>query len=777
MTDWLAFLKIALPPCDRTAVPDSALQALVRHAAAVRAEVPWGASIPEDVFLPYVLFPRVNTESPSYYHGPLWSLLRPRILGKTMEAAVQAVNLWCAESAEYRSTDDRTNSPLDMLRLTWGRCGEESVLLVSALRACGIPARQVYAPWWSHCDDNHAWVEAWVDGTWRYLGACEPEPVLDSGWFTSAASRAMLVHTRAWGLAPAGEEICGTEFGAGIINRTAAYAQTAELTVLVQAGGKPVPGLTVRFELANLAALRPIHSARTGADGAARLRLGLGSLRVHVTDGTRFLARTCTLAADQTLCLDWSEASDRADGETFTQRPPRETRIQPAAVSPEAEARHAAQLRACAAALAKKRAAFSEENPYLKKACGNAAAIRAFLADAAFPQADKTALLDTLREKDFGDATLEMLADALSCALPYRDRCPAEVWQHGVLAPRAANEKLLPVRASLRDWFRADPPNTALDLWNRLREQIRVYPDRDFCTPDLRRVLETGACAAPTLDALFVACARALGFAARLNPATQVKEIWDGAWRPLLPETAQTGNLRLVNASADALSGGTDFGLERLEGGLWTPLELDGTVLSEALTLTLPAGIYRLVCLTRMADGSVDGALTPVSVTAGETASLPVRCPPHRLPRDLRPVPLPELAAADGPVLAACAGKPALIALLAPSEEPSVHFLNELREAAEAANAAGIALRLLHLPEADPARIRAAAAPYADAQILTLPDAAALLPWREALHAGELRLPFALAVNRAGEGLFALTNYRVGSVRTLLDILKTEEST
>ena len=60
-----------------------------------------------------------------------------------------------------------------------GRCGEESTLAVSAMRSVGIPARQCYVPRWAHCDDNHAWVEVWADGDWHYLGACEPEPVLD----------------------------------------------------------------------------------------------------------------------------------------------------------------------------------------------------------------------------------------------------------------------------------------------------------------------------------------------------------------------------------------------------------------------------------------------------------------------------------------------------------------------------------------------------------------------------------------------------------------------
>ena len=126
-------------------------------------------------------------------------------------------------------------------------------------------------------------------------------------------------------------------------------------------------------------------------------------------------------------------------------------------------------------------------------------------------------------------------------------------------------------------------------------------------------------------------------------------------------------------------------------------------------------------------------------------------------------------------MLASIAGRPALIALLAPSEEPSVHFLNELTAHAETANALGAALRILCLPGADADRIRPAAARFSDSRILTLPDAAALLPWRRALHAGELRLPFAAAVDRAGRGVFAITNYQVGAVRTLLDLLRQTE--
>lgn len=771
MTDELSFLRAALPECDRVTVSGQALRDVVRHCDAVRAMVPWGASIPEDVFRAYVLVPRVNTEFPSAYHGPLWAALRDRISGLSMEAAVQAVNLWCAEGVEYAASDDRTNGPLDTLRRTRGRCGEESVLLVSALRACCIPARQIYVPRWSHCDDNHAWVEAWVDGSWRCLGACEPEPCLDSGWFIPAASRAMLVHTKVWGPAPVGDEVCGAEFGAQIVNRTAAYAKTAVLTVLAAAHGKPLAGLTVRFELANLGAFRPIHVAQTDADGTVRLTLGLGDLRVHLTDGDRFLARSVALRADAALTFDWSEASGVIPAEDFLQRPAQETRLRPAPASPEVRTEHADKLRACAAALAAKRANFYEKPEYLALACGNSMEIRAFLADTRFSGADKAALLDTLREKDFADVTAAALVDYLCVALPFRGRYPDAIWRSGVLAPRVANEKLLPIRQALRNMFRADPPDSPAALWDRLRERIEVLPGRDPCIPDLRGVLRAGRCTAETLDVLFAACARALGFAARLNPLTGCKEVWDGGWKALNPEAAPTGTLRLENPGGAPLTGGVDFGLERLENGRFVPLALDGLRLCDAHSLTLPAGDYRLIALTRRTDGTVDGRLRPVRVQAGAETAAPVLCPPKRLPEGLRPVSLPEIETSDGPLLSGLRGRRAIVALLAPAEEPSAHFLNELREASER----DAAVRVLLLPGADAARVRAALADWPDAGVLTLAEASALLSWREALHAGEPRLPFAAAVDRAGRGIFAVTNHQVGAVRTLLDLLRQTE--
>ena len=154
-----------------------------------RNEMPWGKNIPQREWLHFVLPVRVNNEALDSSRSVFYRELAPRIKNMTMEQAALEINHWAHEKATYRPSDSRTSSPLATVRTTFGRCGEESTLGVAAMRAAGIPARQVYTPRWAHTDDNHAWVEVWVDNKWRFLGACEPEPVLDLGWFNAPASQ------------------------------------------------------------------------------------------------------------------------------------------------------------------------------------------------------------------------------------------------------------------------------------------------------------------------------------------------------------------------------------------------------------------------------------------------------------------------------------------------------------------------------------------------------------------------------------------------------------
>ena len=152
----------------------------------------------------------------------------------------------------YRPSDARTSSPLASVKTAYGRCGEESTFTVAALRSVGIPARQVYTPRWAHTDDNHAWVEAWADGEWYFFGACEPEPVLNLGWFNAPASRGMLMHTKVFGRYNGPEEIMLETPNYTEINVIGNYAPTAKAVVTVtDANGKPVSGAKVDFKVYN----------------------------------------------------------------------------------------------------------------------------------------------------------------------------------------------------------------------------------------------------------------------------------------------------------------------------------------------------------------------------------------------------------------------------------------------------------------------------------------------------------------------------------------------
>ena len=236
----------------------------IRLSFKIREASSWGKNIPEDIFRHFVLPIRVNNEnldnSREYFQKELW----PRVKHLPMQDAVLETNHWCHEKATYTPSDSRTSSPLATIKTAYGRCGEESTLLVAALRAIGIPARQVYTPRWAHTDDNHAWVEAWVDGKWCFLGACEPEPVLNLGWFNSPASRGMLMHTKVFGSYNGKEEKMIQTANYTEINIIGNYADKSSVTVTVKDGnGNAIEGANVEFKLYNYAEFFTVYKQKS----------------------------------------------------------------------------------------------------------------------------------------------------------------------------------------------------------------------------------------------------------------------------------------------------------------------------------------------------------------------------------------------------------------------------------------------------------------------------------------------------------------------------------
>ncbi len=771
----MQFLYAYLPLSDVLTFSPEQLEGEVTAALRAKRELPYGASVPMDLFLNYVLMPRVNNEHLDGSRRTLQEVLWPRVQGKTMEAAALEVNYWCLEHATYHPSDDRTLGPLAVMRSTLGRCGEESTFTVAALRSVGIPARQCYVPWWSHCDDNHAWVELWAEGGWHYLGACEPEPVLDKGWFTAAASRAMVVHSRA--LSPLTRETGVVERTCrrALIHSTERYASCVTLTVQVLDHGMPAPRVEVQFQLINYSRCVPVYETTTDEHGRAVFSTGKGGLLLQIRAGDRLLTRPVDTRREIAVTVDLIGAETPAEKhgrvELFDLTPPDE-RVIGERPDPE-QAAHSRRLEACDAARGACIRGFSADRPPEWK--GNWPELEQFLKNNEFSQEVKEELLSTLRPKDFLDCTAEMLRDTLACALPYRAKFPPELYRSCVLAPRVANEMLLPVRSAIRAQVQGDFQN-GWEVLDWLRQRVQVADDGEMSglVPDCAKALAHGCINQSAFGVLFVTVCRTVGIPARQNPNTLAYE-WldaDGAHPIDGPEDRRLVPLKLKNAGSQPLPYRERFTLARFCRERYEPLAYEGLTLEDTLTLWVPAGAYLLTVTTRQIDGTISARLCYVTVE--RETELSVLPPEDQTADRIRQVPLhlPE-----GPIRAGLQGASGrcMALFVEPGKEPTEHLLQELLDCRAAYGNYGVRLFVSADADRQNPTLRRVLEALPHAVLLTADDPAGLQALRQVMGVGDGRLPFALALDDRGRGLYACANYNIHTARTLLNIQKLSE--
>lgn len=269
-----------------------------------KSEMPWSEEIPEDIFLHYVLPCRVNNENLDSFRIVYYDEIINRTRGKDLLQAALEINHWCHEKVSYQPADSRTSSPMNTILSARGRCGEESTFTVAALRTAGIPARQVYTPRWAHTDDNHAWVEIWLKGNWYYMGACEPEPVPDRGWFTEPARRAMLVNTKSFGASFGNENSINIHKNYTEVNNLSKYAVTKRIFVKVLArDGAPLNNAKVEYQLYNYAEFYPLATVPTDKNGISQFETGLGDLLIWAYKNEDFNFKKISVRETDTLIL------------------------------------------------------------------------------------------------------------------------------------------------------------------------------------------------------------------------------------------------------------------------------------------------------------------------------------------------------------------------------------------------------------------------------------------------------------------------------------------
>ena len=187
-----AFLIANMPGRDLVALKADLLIANIHWAYQALQELPWGKSIPHDIFLNDVLpYASINERRDDWRRDFYQRFISIAKASGSIDQAVYALNkdVFNTFKVSYnpilRPKPDQ--SPYETIQAHYASCTGLSVLLIDALRSVGIPARIAAIAMWPDASGNHTWVEIW-DGQWHYIGAAEPTS-LDHTWFTSKAAQ------------------------------------------------------------------------------------------------------------------------------------------------------------------------------------------------------------------------------------------------------------------------------------------------------------------------------------------------------------------------------------------------------------------------------------------------------------------------------------------------------------------------------------------------------------------------------------------------------------
>ena len=647
----LEFLYAYMPVADVTDYTTAFYLDNVKAAFKAREEMPWGRTVPELLFRHFVMPIRVNNENLDNARIVLYDELKKRVEGLSMTEAILELNHWCHEHVTYQPSNARTLSPLACMKTAIGRCGEESTFTVAVLRTLGIPARQVYTPRWAHTDDNHAWVEAWADGQWHFLGACEPEPVLNLGWFNLPASRAMLMHTKAFGNYRGPEEVMLRTNNYTEINLIGNYAPTARIDfMVVDAAGKAVDKAKVEFKIYNYAEYYTAVNKFTDNRGRTFLTAGVGDMMVWASKNGAYGFAKASFGKDKSITIRLTRSA-RTDAKNMVGAldstnivPPVESAKLPEVSPEQAEANKLRlvkedSIRHAYEATFYKPKKDGKVGTFLKKARGNWQTIYQFINSHTDRMDRALDLLATLPDKDLQDISLDILEDHFNA-------------QSDQLSPRVEDEMIIaPFKQSFQEAFnkgladsmRVDP--TVLVDWTK--HNIKLNPDtkalRIAQTP--MGVWRSRLTDTRSRDIFFVSMARSLGIESRKDAVTgKVQYKRDSVWVDVDFDNAQqqvtpTGRLKLTYTAVPLLPSDpkyySHFSLSKIVDGQARLLNFEegdgndneGTTWANTFKngYDLDAGTYLLVTGTRLANGGVLATHRFFNIAAGKTTEVALK--------------------------------------------------------------------------------------------------------------------------------------------------------
>ncbi|MDP1622241.1 MAG: transglutaminase domain-containing protein [Bacteroidales bacterium] len=680
----------------------------IRSSFAARDTFAWGKTIPENLFRHFVLPIRVNNENLDSSRWVFFTELKDRIKGLSMKDAVLEINHWCHEKVSYRASDSRTSSPLASVKTAFGRCGEESTFTVAALRSVGIPARQCYTPRWAHSDDNHAWVEVWVDGKWHFIGACEPDVDLDMGWFAGPVKRAMLVNTTVFGDYDGPEDVLQKDPLFTKINILKNYAPVKKVvTRVTDTLSRTADSAVVEFQLYNYAEFYPLFRTVTGKDGFCSFKTGYGDLLVWAAKDGRYGFQKFDGRTADTVIIKL----DREPGQTydidFDMVPPAEpeaTTILEAKANKEHSERLSFEdgLRMSYEATfidslkSRRFARLVKLDPdtlwrFFRQSRGNWRFLTSFITQC---PPDKKQLIfplfENISEKDLRDIDTAVLIDNVNNSSNYDSRISSIAnYYRYILSPRIDLEFLKPYRKKFQEAFDSDFINKSrqdpMQIAEWIRNNIVLNKTGNYSRAPLTPVgaFELKVADGHSANICFVAICRSFGIPARLDPATKVpqylvQELWHDVY--LYEKKQNSGNkvmLVLLNPVSNEKKPeySIHYTLEEYSEGFFRTLDYENSPLVREYpcSLDIPAGPCMMVTGNRLTNGTVQSKLKVFEVNSATASTQSIELRKHQLS-------MPEYGTLDPALFNRKIPDGMIIAWVDPDREPTRHFVADLRK-------------------------------------------------------------------------------------------------
>jgi len=771
----LKYLYSTMPVSDIGNYPFATYQDFASHANYLYHSSKIVQALPEEIFLNYIVYHRVNEEEIRPCRSLFFEKLGKRIANIPIEQMTIEVNYWCAESATYQSTDDRTLSALSVYQRGSGRCGEESVFTVNAMRSAGIPARQVYVPKWSHLDDNHAWVEVYIAGQWYFLGACEPEEILNKGWFTNAASRAMMVHSRWFGKESSSQPLMETQELPSFTNELSRYAKTKQLTIYVlDKDGRPVADAQVSFGVLNYAEFATIAAGTSDSEGRISLETGQGSLVIEVQKDDCFAQRVIQVEDEAAIEIRLGEELASIDKWiAFDMNAPVDAPIN--TNMPTKEQKETGKIRSKLT---------TQKREEKQKAWKNTA-IEEFLVDGILAD-EKSLFLKVLTLKDETDVTREVLDDHFTYAKPFITEFKAEVFWQYVASPRVEDEVLSPYREFINTYFDKSQQELFISnpakIWSYIEKHIREIPKQERSTVCTKPVaaLQLGVASEGSQKILFVAIARTLGIPARVRKLDGRVEFWqDGNFKTLLKQHLKQGTVCLVS-NDQSLRYGQDFTFAQKVATGYKTLQMPELVVrDEVIKMELPIGRYQVITTNRLPNGNQFANIYAFELKEAEERQIDLRTRDADLRDMLYQIPIKEfhLTNEEGKLVSAesqTMNRPHIFLWLEEGMEPTEHILNEILEQKDAfANIARQITLILKSPEGKQHKTLAKVLNQIPEMAVLYDDFAENVnTLGRRLYIDFEKMPMFVVTNADFQGIFGASGYNVGISNLLLKLMQ-----